>query len=152
MSTRKWRISHPVSHTILINTVASLRAEGNKLVFQRSLLWSSVIDGLLHPCACRTQLSNDPTYFCCITSHSDFNCCSSTLVERSLAIKLCIVHLSSCSPCRLVCSSTRSRLLSFSSWVRLLSARRLKPEEYTENCTIAATDKICFCSCCWFCF
>lgn len=70
------------------------------------------------------QLSS--TYFCWITSHSAFNCCNSTLVERSLAIRLCMVDLSSCSPCRLVCSSTLSRLLSFSSWDKLLSARRLK--------------------------
>lgn len=59
------------------------------------------------------------------------SCCSSTLVERSLAIKLCMVDLSSCSPWRLVCSSTRSRLLSFSNWLRLLSARRLKRKRTT---------------------
>ena len=67
-------------------------------------------------------------YFCCMTSHSDLSCCNSTLVERSLAIKLCIVDFSSCSPCLLVCNSTRNLLLSFSSWLRLPSARRLKQD------------------------
>ena len=63
-----------------------------------------------------------------MTSHSDLSCCNSTLVERSLAIKLCIVDFSSCSPCLLVCNSTRNLLLSFSSWLTLPSARRLKQD------------------------
>lgn len=63
-----------------------------------------------------------------MTSHSDLSCCNSTLVERSLAIKLCIVDFSSCSPSLLVCNSTRNLLLSFSSWLTLPSARRLKQD------------------------